>query len=129
MPDGHRDTEADRSSTDTVVPKGTLPGTAGATVIVALGQLFDDESLRRVFAVGGPALAGIGSTAWRWFAGPLERSLLIRTALKRIDKWLKDPDTTDEEKKELEEERQKLRMEYLQRIRRKIGGSDQTGSR
>lgn len=118
---------ADLSSTDTFVPKGTLPGTGVATVIVALGQLFEDESWRRAFAYGGPALAGLLSTAWGWFAGPLERRQYFRAGLRVIDKRLKDPGTTDEEKKTLREQRQKLLDAYLGWIHRKLGGSNGAG--
>ncbi len=100
MPGTQPDAGVGRSSTDAFVPKGTLPGTGVATVIVALGQLFEDEPWRRAFAYGGPALAGLLSTAWGWFAGPLERRQYFRAGLREIDKGLKDPGTTEEENKE-----------------------------
>ena len=116
------DSEAGRS-TDTAVPKGTLPGTAGATVIVTFGQLFDDESWRRAFAVGGPALAAVGSAVWRWLAERLAPWFDLQIAIGFIDGKLRNPDISDEDKKKLEAERQRLYEAYLGRIRGRIVGN------
>ena len=117
------DSEAGRSSTNTVVPKGTLPVTAGTTVIVALGQLFDDESWRRAFAVGGPALAAGISVVVRWFAERLLPWFDLEMAFRRIDKELRKPGISDEDKKKFEEDRRRLYEAYLGRIRGRIVGN------
>lgn len=121
-PGERSDSEAGRSSTDTVFPKGTAPATAGATVIVALGQLFGDETWRQVFAVGGPALAGAGSAVWRWLAERLVPWFDWWMARGRLKRALGKPGISDDDKRKLEEALDRLDGVYEDRIHRRIAG-------
>ena len=123
------DAEAGRSSTDTVVPKGTLPVTAGATVIVALGQLFGDATWRQAFAVGGPAMAAAGSAVWRWLAERLVPWFDWRMARRRLVRALEEPGISDDAKRKLKEALDRLDDAYEGRVLGRIAGSSRKNKR
>ena len=96
-------------------PQGTASNAAGASGIVAIGQILDDPW--RVFvSVAGPWLV----VAWRWVF-PILKAALQLLGLALLKKRL-GQDLRDDHRNQIEEKIQRVRLAVIEELTRRIGG-------